>query len=341
MLYVQKTYETGNAMASYRKLPSGNWYAELKVLNQRDAKGGFPTKGHAVAWATEREVKIRAKGSSTSPTNKSLHDALIRYQKEVTPDQKGKRWEHIRINKFMRELPFVGKLIGDVDVRDISEWRDFRLKKIKSSSINRELNVLSAVFTIAVREWLWCKHNPVRDIARPKNPKHRDRLTTSEEKQAMLGALGYVEGAAPVTVGQRVAYAYLIALETAMREGEICALEKKYIYLDKKYVHVKDSKNDDSRDVPLSSRAIELFKLVPDGVGLKTSQVDSMWRKARGKTEGKVVGLTFHDSRHQAITDLAKKLNVLELARMVGHKNPKTLMIYFNDTATTMADKLG
>lgn len=328
-------------MASYRKLPSGNWYAELKVLNVRDSKGGFPTKGHAVAWATEREVEIRAKGSVKKPSNKSVYDALIEYQKTVTPTKKGRRWEHVRIDKIIRELPFVGKLIGDVTVADISQWRDARLKEVASSSVNREMNILSAVYTIAVREWLWCEHNPVREAKRPKNPKHRDRLTTDEEKQAMLDALGYVEGAAPVTVGQKVAYAYLIALETAMRAGEICSINKSNLNLAKKYVRLEDSKNGERRDVPLSSRAIELFKLVPNGLGVTTAQIDAMWRKARSKTNGNVVDLKFHDSRHQAITNLAKKLNVLELARMVGHKNPKMLLIYFNDTATTLADKLG
>jgi len=328
-------------MASYRKLPSGNWYAELKVLNQRDAKGGFLTKGHAVAWATEREVEIRANKSTGTAVKKSLHDALVQYKRDVTPTKKGKRWEELRIDKLIKELSFVGKLMGDVSVTDIADWRDTRLKLVKSSSVNREMNILSSVFTIAVREWRWCDHNPVRDAKRPKNPQHRDRLTTQHERQSMLDALGYVEGAAPVTVGQKVAYAYLIALETAMRAGEICSINKNTLYLGQKFARLIDTKNGESRDVPLSSRAIELFKLVPDGVGITTAQIDAMWRKARGNTEGKVVDLKFHDSRHQAITNLAKKLNVLELARMVGHKNPKTLLIYFNDTATTMADKLG
>jgi integrase len=327
-------------MATFIKRSNG-WLAQVRLKGADPQFQTFPTKAAAVIWAGQVEAEIRAKKNTGKSINKSVHDALIEYQKTVTPNKKGKRWEHIRIDKLIRELPFIGKLIGEVTVADISQWRDARLKEVMSSSVNREMNILSAVYTIAVREWGWCEHNPVRDAKRPKNPKHRDRLTSDEEKQAMLDALGYVDGAAPVTVGQRVAYAYLIALETAMRAGEICALPKKYIYLDKKYVHVRDSKNDESRDVPLSSRAVELFKLVPDGVGITSSQIDAMWRKARANTEGKVVDLKFHDSRHQAITNLAKKLNVLELARMVGHKNPKTLMIYFNDTATTMADKLG
>lgn len=37
---------------------------------------------------------------------------------------------------------------------------------------------------------------------------------------------------------------------------------------------------------------------------------------------------------------LAKKLNVLDLARMVGHKDLRQLQVYYNETAETMAARL-
>lgn len=50
--------------------------------------------------------------------------------------------------------------------------------------------------------------------------------------------------------------------------------------------------------------------------------------------------LHFHDTRHTAITRLAKIFNVLELARIVGHRDLRNLQIYFNMTAEDMAKKL-
>jgi integrase len=50
--------------------------------------------------------------------------------------------------------------------------------------------------------------------------------------------------------------------------------------------------------------------------------------------------MTFHDSRHEAITRLASKLNVLELARMVGHTNINQLRTYYNATAEDIASRL-
>ena len=51
--------------------------------------------------------------------------------------------------------------------------------------------------------------------------------------------------------------------------------------------------------------------------------------------------LTFHDTRHEALTRLARKLDVLDLARMVGHRDPRSLMIYYNPTASEIAQRLG
>lgn len=66
------------------------------------------------------------------------------------------------------------------------------------------------------------------------------------------------------------------------------------------------------------------------------SQVAStLFRRAR--IRAKIVDLTFHDSRHDAITRLAQKLNVLQLARMVGHRDIRSLHTYYNETAESMA----
>ena len=41
--------------------------------------------------------------------------------------------------------------------------------------------------------------------------------------------------------------------------------------------------------------------------------------------------------QHYAITRLAQKLNVLQLARMVGHRDIRSLQTYYNETAESMA----
>ncbi len=72
--------------------------------------------------------------------------------------------------------------------------------------------------------------------------------------------------------------------------------------------------------------------------GLHSRQLDALFRKLRDRAG--VEGLTFHDSRHAAITALAKRLEVLELARMVGHTDLKMLMVYYNESAENLAKRL-
>jgi integrase len=66
---------------------------------------------------------------------------------------------------------------------------------------------------------------------------------------------------------------------------------------------------------------------------------DALFRKCRDRAG--IVGLHFHDSRHEAITRLAQRLDVLDLARMVGHRDLKMLQAYYNATAEEIAARLG
>ena len=70
----------------------------------------------------------------------------------------------------------------------------------------------------------------------------------------------YVEGEPVKTKGQEVAWAMLFALETAMRLGEITAMTWKNVHIDKMYVHLPDTKNGLTRNIPLSERAEELLR---------------------------------------------------------------------------------
>jgi integrase len=100
-------------------------------------------------------------------------------------------------------------------------------------------------------------------------------------------------------------------------------------------------KNGIKRDVPLSKRATELLSLLPEDrlFDLASASLDALFRTA--KERAGVEGLTFHDTRHEAITRLSKKLGVLELARAVGHRDLRMLQVYYNESAADIAQRLG
>lgn len=325
-------------MASIRKVKD-KWLAEVRLKGLKASKT-FPTKVEAQSWALQQEQQHGKHGGIIK--GKTLGDAMRRYADEVSPKNKGARWEIVRLNKLCRDnLAYIA--LGDLCTEDLQAWVDRQTDLLSPSSINRELNQIAAVLRVCRTQWKWMAGNPMQDICRPKNPPPRDRRIAAEEVERILQALQYEEDAPVVSLRQQIAVAFLLAIETAMRQGELWGLAWERVHLEARYVMLPDTKNGTKRNVPLSRRAVKLLEKMQ---GISTSNVftvsqasaEVIFRRAVQLAE--IKGLTFHDTRHEALTRLARKLDVLDLARMVGHRDPRSLMIYYNATATEIAQRL-
>jgi integrase len=207
----------------------------------------------------------------------------------------------------------------------VSDWRDRRLVDVSGASVNREKNLLSHVCTIAVKEWKWLKVNPFFGVRMPPKGKPRTRLMSDYER-VTLGEKATTE------IYKEVLRMADFAVETGMRAGEICGLKE----VSGRVAVLADTKNGERREVPLSDKALELWNLGP--FKLDSKRLDVHWRnlcKAAG-----IEGLHFHDLRHLSATRLSKKLNVLQMCRMFGWKDPRHALIYFNETAEDVAKLL-
>jgi integrase len=328
-------------VATYRKRGK-TWRVEVYVRGKRES-ATFHTKAEAVAWAHLRESEL----TGAKLPDKTLADALDRYGREKAPKEgAAERWTRNKL-KNLKTYPLARKPLASITGPDVAQWRDDRLNgpRIKGdgamspATVNREMNLLRSVLEAARKDWGWLRSNPMADVSRPKNPKSRRRRITDDEAGKISTALGY-HGGEPQTASQRVAVAFLFALETAMRGGEIVRIRKRDVRTAS--VHLPKTKNGDARDVPLSLKARELLKLLPDAdpvFALTDSQKDALFRK--GRDASGVDDLHFHDSRAEAIWRLSKKLDVLELARVIGHRDLKSLLIYYETTADELAAKLG
>lgn len=321
-----------------------SWRAEIYRRGER-LTGSFDTEAEAREWAARTEARLDARVTKAqirqTPTNVSTAALFDRYALEVSPGKRGGRWELIRLLALSRQETFQG-VAADLDGAALAEWRDERLKVVKASTVNRDLNLISAVFTRAMKEWRLPKTlNPVSDVMRPEQPRGRERLVSDDERAAIVKELGWDEKSAPADLMQWTAWAFCFALETGMRQGEILAMRRKHLHAT--WVHLPMTKNGDSRDVPLSTRALALLSLLPpDGdkiVPLTSGTCGAYFREAaRGAC---VEGITFHDSRHAAATAMAEKLSALELARVLGHKDLRSTTGYYNEKASALAGKLG
>lgn len=333
-------------MATFVKR-TGSWRVQISVRGTRES-ATFSTKAEAAAWAAKRETEIREDKETGVQRGKTVADAFGRYEKEVSVHKPGRRWEILRMNAI-GATEIDGIAIRDMKLQDVTSellgrWRDRRLgiDKVTGSTVNRELTLLSHIFATAAKEWKWIATSPTTDVRRPKESEPRDRLYKDDEIERICFALGFdLAGKEHVeTISQRIAVAYLFAIETAMRAGEICGLTKHDV--SGRVATLSETKNGTKRRVPLSSRAVELLELLPDGettlFGITSQSLDALFRKARIRAH--VNDATFHDTRHLAITRLAKKLNVLDLARMVGHRDLRQLQVYYNESAEEIATRL-
>jgi integrase len=324
-------------MAHIRKRGKG-WYVEI------DKKGvckhaTFDSKTEAARWAAETEALIVA-GKDTSIPDITFGQLLDKYSKEVSPKKRGSRWEEIRIELIKRD-ELAGVKLAALDERNFADWRDRRLESVSAASVRREWNILSAACSIALKEWKWLERHPMKAVKRPAPPEARDRRISDREIETLLYTLGY-DGNTPSTITARVGAAFLFALETAMRAGEIAALTWDRVNLEKRYLTIQTGKTASAkRHVPLSTEAIRILnQMGTEGsvFGLTTQQIDALFRKAKAKAL--IEDLHFHDSRAEAITRLAARLDILTLARMVGHKDLKMLTIYYRESAEDIAKKL-
>jgi integrase len=293
----------------------------------------FARKSDAVRWARKLESKFD-EGWQTQSKD-TVAELLKKYRDEVSTGKAGSKWEITRINKLLREPWTAMPAAGVSDA--ISEWAEARRKKVSNATVNRELNVLSGVFTYAIKRWRVKLHqNPIKSVARPPKTKARKRRISAMELKAFWG----IERKRVATLRWYLPIVLEFAIESALRLGELCALRWQDVHED--WVHVRQSKNGDERQVPLSDRAVELLAMLPkDGGGVFPVNVGSFsttFRKVR--KELGVVDLHFHDTRHEAVSRLAKVFPILQLAAVIGHRDLKSLLDYYNPTVQELAQHM-
>jgi integrase len=322
-------------MANVTKTASGKWRFQVTV-NYKSHVKTFATKAEGYIW----EDQLKA-GKGKTP-NITFGKLLEDYRDKVSINKKGERWERIRIAKFLTDKELSDVKIADLDKTVIAKWRDRRLKEVSALSVLREWALLSHCIEIAIHEWDYLKENPMKSVKKPIGEAPRDRLITQDEINRLNFALNYSDDAKLSSVTSRVGAAFNFAIETAFRAQEVCNL--RWVDISGSVAKINDSKTRAGvRSVPLSTKAlaiIEQCKGIDEKLvfNIKTSQLDSLFRKAKKLVA--IDDLHFHDTRHEAITRLAKKLDVLELARMVGHKDLNMLLVYYNKPASDLAKKL-
>ena len=327
-------------MASFRQHGNG-WQGRVRRRGYPDIVKTFQTKADAEKWARAVESEID-KGQFVSVNEAqrtTLGDVIARYLEEVTPSMKGASEDTIRLKAIMRK-PIARWSMANLSAARIAAYRDERLKEVSPGTVIRELAYLSAIINHARREWGINVPNPVQMVRKPQSPQARSRVLTDEEVIKLLQALE--------PVGRRSHWtkpAVQLALATAMRRGELLSLRWEHIDLENRTAFLPDTKNGDSRTVPLSTAAVQVLAGLPRHISgvvfpVKFFTLDAAFK--RGIRRAGLDKVRFHDLRRTAITRMAEKLpNVIELAAVSGHKSLMVLKRYYHPKAQDLALKLG
>lgn len=349
------TEQHGGDVASIVKMPRG-WRAFISRAGRRESRV-FDTRQQAADWAAAREAEIIA-GEVTGSAH-TLSAAIDRYERHAVPMMRSSRSESARL-AILRRSSLASITLRTLTPQHIVEWRDARLAQtreragtpITPGTVIREMGTLRSVLEYARLTLQWISANPARDARRPPEPPARRRLLSDAEVSALLNVWGYT--GTVETVQHEAAVALLLALETGMRAGELLGLTHDRVDLDARVARLEVTKNGDQREVPLSRRAVALLSSMQgrrlkhvramraDGrvFHLDSATLGVLFRRACAACEPPITGARFHDSRATAITRLAPRLQPLELARMIGHRDVSELLTYYRESAASIAARL-
>jgi integrase len=277
--------------------------------------------------------------------NLTLSEALLRYRTQVSILKKGYLQESYRIDQLCRSR-LAQKQLRTISSPDIATYRDERLslvnartgKPISPATVRLEMSLLSSLFDVARIEWGATESNPVQNVRKPAAPPGRDRrLLPREERKILRHCHSYPNPELYSIV--------VLALETAMRQGEILKLTWEHINFKSGVAHLPETKNGTKRDVPLSQKAREaLVRLGAKKKGqvfsYTSNGLKSSWRYMLIKLD--IEDLHFHDLRHEACSKLFElgTLDIMEVAAISGHKSLSMLKRYTHLRAARLVKKL-
>jgi integrase len=303
----------------------------------------FDKRDDAVRWARELEAEADRLGliaDARLAAKMTLGELLSRYRNQISPNKRSAHTEAARIAAMARRA-IAQRVLGRLTSADVATYRDERLKEVAPATVVRELNILSHAIDIAAKEWgIPLPRNPVRLVRKPRVPNGRKRRLHEGEEARLLAAC---ELHRPALIRPLV----ILAIETAMRRGELLNLRWIDVDFETRVAHLRMTKGGESRDVPLSHRATNTLlallcakKNTPEFV-FNASANTARVAFERARSSAQLADLRFHDLRHEAVSRLFERgLNIAEVSAISGHKELRMLQRYTHLRAADLALRL-
>ncbi|MCH9331858.1 site-specific integrase [Enterobacter hormaechei] len=307
-------------MATIRKLPSGKWNVMIRVKGEPTKSVTRETRLECEQWLAEYE------GEKNKPTH-TVEKLTTPYMQEIMIRAGKKRGGYeatyfrlVVIARVLKEKP-----LEALTKEDVIAYRNERINAVSGSTVRLELQLLSRLLRWAADEKGVACTDVVAGVKLPEAGKAREEIIEPLQLQMILSFAS--DKAKPIIE---------LAYETAMRRNEILAITPAMVDLKKRIIRLSDdqTKNGEGRNVPLSTKACEMLRVLCDGrdkrsrlFDLTPYAVTQAFRRAARLA--KVYNVCFHSLRHSAITRAAEKgLSTVQLMAVSGHKTITMLSRY-------------
>jgi integrase len=327
-------------MATIRKRKC-KWQVLIRRKGYSTISRSFFKRTDAVEWARYTEGQMdrgELPASSHTLEKYTVRDIVQRYLDEVTVKKLSRASESDLLRAFLRQ-PLADLSLAEVSAADFYAYREKRLLTVKPGTINRELFTIKHAFHIALEEWdVPLRVNPLAKVKKLKVQNARTRRLSTEEYET-------IKQAAQKTKNPYLLLVLRLAIETAMRRGELLNIHWKHIDWDARTLFIPVTKNGHSRTIPLTAEAIRILNEVKSltGEGHKAFPISGdstacAWDRLIKRTN--IKDLHFHDLRHEAISRFFEKgLSVAEVALISGHRDFRMLFRYTHLKAEDLVKK--
>ena len=334
------------------------FWIDFTYNGKRYREAVAPDEDLALDVLAKRKVDIREgkffPEKEKVPDPVRFHDFAKEYLKwsiaNKKPSAKNRELSQMRI----LDRDFGEKCLHEITRFDIESWKMKRKKKVKPSTVNRELAVLKGFFSRAV-EWGKVKNHPARGIKTFKGIKSRLRYLMPDEVRILLS--NCAEHIKPIVI---------VAVHTGMRKSEVLGLRRDQVDFERGIITLTDTKNSERRDIPMNETVKATLRAI-DGEekttflkkgkssayyfaskikkGSSYHWIDLSFHQALDKS--KIEDFRFHDLRHTFASNLVmagEDLNTV--GELLGHKDPKTTRIYahlspaFKKKAVNVLDRI-
>lgn len=333
-----------NLIKVERKDIGESWGYRIWINNKRIIRTGFKTRADAEnALSKRRLAKLYDEhGITLEHPHVKLSKLIERWVKSL--EENRAKSSRIKVARRVGKtfLAWLGdKRLDRITENDLVAYREYRgnhsqgnqgRKAIGAGTLNNEMGKLAACFNSAARLFPKLRWQPPK-IDRLPQKFRRTRILKPKEIQALLTTLRAQANRNHKAGRENAALAITIALETAMRIGEICSMTDDWLHWSDCTIRFITPKTGAQRIIPMTPTvAAILRKGIPAFAHPHTVRKTIQNAAIRaGLTYGSrsLNGFVFHDLRHTAVTGMINAgVPFPAIQAATGHSSTEMMLRY-------------